>query len=87
MVVSNLELGNLDRAWTMATTAYEAARRAGNELDLASATLILGKLHASRGEPERARTLLGEARTRFERLGTGTESRKSPTCSARWRRK
>jgi len=61
----HLKLGDPDRAWTMATTAHEAAQRAGNELDLASAILILGKLHASRGEPEQARTLLGEARTRY----------------------
>ena len=65
----HLELGDLDRAWAMATAAHEAAKRAGNELDLASATFILGKLHAVAGDAEQARVLLGEAKTRFEGLG------------------
>jgi len=63
------ELGNLDQAWLMARAAQEAAQRAGNELDLASALLILGKLNASAGQVAEARALLADARRRFERLG------------------
>jgi hypothetical protein len=57
---------DLDRASVM---ARQAAERAADELDLASALLTLGKLNASAGQVEEARALLVDARRRFERLG------------------
>jgi len=40
-----LELGELDAALEMAMKAHEISARAGNRIDLANATLVLGKLH------------------------------------------
>ena len=64
-----VELGDFEQAWTMARAAHDTAQRAGNQLDLAEATFLLGKLHASRGDTEQAERLLDDAATRFERLG------------------
>ncbi len=81
----HLELGDLDRAWTMARVAREAAQIAGNELDLASASLILGKLHLAKGESGEARTLMEEARARFERLGHADRAKEIAARLARLR--
>jgi tetratricopeptide (TPR) repeat protein len=63
------ELGEFDHPWTMAREAQEAVQKAGNELDLARATLTLGKLHATTGDREHARGLMTDAMTHYEPLG------------------
>lgn len=66
------ELGDFDRAWVMARQAHEAPQKAGNELDLASASLTRGKLHAAKGDREQARQL---RRTRpLDTSGSDTSS-------------
>jgi tetratricopeptide (TPR) repeat protein len=63
------ELGDFDKAWTMASEAQQVAQKAGNQLDLAEATVILGKLHAVQDDRVQAERFLDDAAARFQRLG------------------
>jgi hypothetical protein len=65
----HLELGETDRAWAMAHAARETAERAGNQLDLADAILMVGNLHVTAGEMEQGRRLLEEAMARLQQVG------------------
>jgi hypothetical protein len=54
----HLELGEPDGASAIAGMTREAAQIAGNELDLASASVILGNRHLARRESGEARSLM-----------------------------
>lgn len=64
-----LGLGEQDRAWTMACAARDAAEKAGNQLDLASARSLLGTVHQLKGQHREAEACWQDAAARFERLG------------------
>lgn len=53
----------------MAQAAREIAQKAGNQVDLAEATLTVGKLYAVRGDREEAERCLKDSVALFERLG------------------
>jgi hypothetical protein len=62
-------LGETDLAWAMAHATRAAAEKAGNQLDLADAILMVGNLHVTAGEMEQERRLLEEAMARLQQVG------------------
>jgi tetratricopeptide (TPR) repeat protein len=64
-----LGLDQRDRAWTMACAARDAAERAGNQLDLASAQLVVAATLWLKGKVGEAEMCWQDAAARFARLG------------------
>lgn len=64
-----LGLDERDRVWTMACAARDAAEKAGNQLDLASAQLVVAAALWLKGEVGEAEACWQDAAARFARLG------------------
>ena len=62
-------LGELPRAFELASFARERAREIGERYLVANALLILGEVQLDRSDPHDATRLLGEARALFELVG------------------
>jgi hypothetical protein len=57
------------RAWEMARAARDAAQRAGNQLDLASALAVMASLLWLKGNREEASACAVDAAARFDQVG------------------
>lgn len=69
LTAAYLGLDDRERACGMAWAARDAAEKAGNQLDLASALSVLGTLYRLRGQLCEAEARWHDAAIRFERLG------------------
>ena len=62
-------LDERDRAWEMAREGRDAAQKAGNQLDLASALAVMASLLWLKGDREEASACAEDAAARFDQLG------------------
>jgi hypothetical protein len=69
MAEALLGLGEVARAWEMASAARAAAEKAGNQLDLAPALAALAAILGLQGDREAAAACARDAAERFDRLG------------------
>ena len=67
---ASLELGELDRARTVANDALKMVESAGNQEYMAQAQATLAQIHAAQGDPATAETLYEQALTLFEQVGS-----------------
>jgi hypothetical protein len=64
-----LGLGARKRAWEMARAGRDAAQKAGNQLDLASALAVMASILWLKGDREEASACAEDAAARFDQLG------------------
>ena len=64
-----LGLDERDRAWEMARAGRDAAQKAGNQLDLASALSVMASVLWLKGNREEAAACAEDAAARFDQLG------------------
>jgi tetratricopeptide (TPR) repeat protein len=67
---ASLELGELDRARTVANDALKMVETAGNQEYMAQAQATLAQIHAAQGDPATAQTMYEQALTLFEQVGS-----------------